>query len=118
MKRILVFLFLCSLTLPAADLSGNWPGVLQTPRGTDDHNPTLRQSGSAIAGAVAFSGKKWEIRNVSLSGQTLTFEVPIAGATPLVLFYDLRVNGDEISGKLTARQGAFPGGTAKFRRER
>jgi len=118
MKRILVILFLTSLALRAADLSGHWPGVLQTPRGADDHNLTLRQSGSAVTGAVTFSGKTWEIRNVNLDGQKLTFEITLSGANPLVLFYDLRVNGDEISGKLTASQGAFPGGTLKFKRER
>lgn len=118
MKRILVLLLFSALALPAADLSGNWPGMLETARAVDDHNLTLRQSGNTLTGTVAFSRGKWDIQNVKLDGQKLTFEVTMSGATPWVLSYDLLVTGDEITGKISGKQGPFPGGKVKFKREK
>ena len=118
MNRILVSLVFSALALTAADLSGHWPGMLETARGVDDHNLTLQQSGNTITGTIAFSRGKWDIQNVKLEGQKLTFEITISGATPWVLYYDLLVTGDEISGKISAKQGPFSGGKVKFKREK
>jgi len=118
MKQILVLLLFSALALSAADLSGSWPGMLETAKGVDDHNLTLRQSGNTLTGTIAFSRGKWDIQNVKLDGQKLTFEIMLTGATPWVLYYDLQVTGDEITGKVSAKQGPFPGGKVKFKREK
>jgi len=116
MRYITVLLLLASMALPAADLSGNWPGTLETSRGADSHNLALSQSGAAITGTVTFSNRKWDIQNAKLDGQRLTFEVTMSGANPWVLSYDLQVSGDEITGRLSAKQGPFPGGKVRFKR--
>jgi hypothetical protein len=118
MKHIVLILLLSTLAASAADLSGYWPGMLQTARGVDDHNLTLRQSGGALTGTVAFSKGKWDIQDAKLEGGKLTFHIALAGSVPMVLFYDLQVNGDEIGGTVTSKQGSFPGGKVKFKRER
>jgi len=118
MKQILLLLLLSAAALPAADLSGNWPGMLETARGVDDHNLTLRQSGATLTGTIAFSRGKWDIQNAKLDGQKLTFEVRLDGATPMVLYYDLQVTGDEIAGTISSKQGPFPGGEVRFKREK
>jgi len=118
MKRILMLLLFSVLALPAADLSGNWPGMLETSRAVDDHNLTLRQNGNTLTGTITFSRGKWDIRNVKLDGQKLTFEITLTGATPWVLYYELQVTGDEIAGKILSKQGPFSEGKVKFKREK
>ena len=118
MKRTAIILLLSALVLAGADLTGHWPGMLETSRGADEHNLTLQQNGNSVTGTVAFSGKKWEIRNAKLEGRRLSFEITTSGATPWVLFYDLQVSGEEMAGSLTAKQGPFPGGKVRFRREK
>lgn len=119
MKLVLLFFLLATaLCLQAADLSGNWPGIVETIRGVDTHNLTLRQSGNSITGVVSFSNRQWDIQAAKLEGQRLTFQITLSGANPWVLFYDLKVDGDEIAGKLTAKQGEFPGGKVSFKREK
>jgi hypothetical protein len=118
MKQILVLLLFSVLALPAADLSGSWPGMLETSRAVDDHNLTLRQSGNTLTGTITFSRGKWDIQNVKLDGQKLTFEITLSGATSWVLYYDLRVTGEEIAGNVSSKQGQFPGGKVKFKREK
>jgi hypothetical protein len=116
MRYIPVLLLLASMALPAADLSGNWPGTLETARGADSHNLTLSQSGGAITGTITFLNRKSDIQNVKLEGQRLTFEITMSGANPWVLAYDLQISGDEITGALSAKQGPFPGGKVRFKR--
>ena len=118
LKRILMLLLFAVWALPAADLSGSWPGMLETARAVDDHNLTLRQSGNTLTGTIAFSRGKWDIQNVKLDGQKLSFEITLTGATPWVLYYELQVTGDEIAGKVSSKQGQFPGGKVKFKREK
>lgn len=118
MKHILPILLLSTLAASAADLSGNWPGMLQTARGVDDHNLILRQSGGALAGTIAFSKGKWDIQDAKLDGGKLTFHIALAGSVPWLLYYELQVSGDEISGTVTSKQGPFSGGKVKFKRER
>jgi hypothetical protein len=115
MRRILTLLFLAVCAVWAADLSGRWPGTLETAMGRDGHDLTLAQNGTALTGTVAFSGGKWDIRNTSLEGEKLRFEVKLDG---MVLAYDLRVSGDEMSGTVTAREGGFPGGKVGFKRSK
>ncbi len=116
MRRIALVAALTALGLSGADLSGNWPGMLQTGMGVDDHNLTLRQSGPTLTGTVTFSNGKWEIRNAKLEGEKLTFEVTLTGSTPWVLMYELKVAGEEMTGTVKALDGPFPGGKVKFKR--
>lgn len=114
--RIAFLLLLAAVALPAADLSGDWPGTLQTAMGVDTHNLTLKQAGSAITGTVSFSNRKWEIHNGKLEGRKLKFEVSLSGSNPMVLAYDLDVGTDQMTGTVMANQGPFPGGKVTFRR--
>ncbi len=114
MQRTLFLLLAAALVLPAADLTGNWPGTLRTDAGVDNHNLTLKQSGSAIAGTIAIGKNKWDIQEAKLEGQKLTFVVALSPT--MVLAYDLQVKGGEISGTIAAKQGRFPGGDVKFTR--
>ncbi len=116
MKRIALVAALTAMGLCGADLSGNWPGMLQTGMGVDDHNLTLRHRGQALTGTVAFSNGKWEIRNTKLEGEKLTFEVRLDGSSPWVLVYELKVAGDEMTGTVKALDGPFPGGKVRFKR--
>ena len=118
MKYVLPIIALIAFGLHAADLSGNWPGVLQTGRGVDDHNLTLRLNGQALTGSVAFSNGKWDIRNVKLDGQKLTFEIALQGSSSWVLGYELNVAGDEMTGTVKALSGSFPGGKVQFKRKK
>lgn len=118
MRYCALLLLLTALVLPAADLSGDWPGTLQTAMGVDSHNLTLRQAGSAITGTVTFSNRKWEIQNARLDGQKLTFAVTLSGSNPWVLIYDLQVGADQMTGTVLAKQGPFPGGKVTFTRAR
>ena len=116
MRRIPLLLLLAAVALPAADLTGDWPGTLQTAMGVDSHDLTLKQTGSSLTGTVTFSNRKWEIQNAKLEGQRLTFVVTLSGSNPWVLTYDLQVGTDQMSGMLLAKQGPFPGGKVTFRR--
>jgi hypothetical protein len=117
-RRIALVTTFYALGLCGADLSGNWPGMLQTGMGVDDHTLTLRHSSEALTGTVAFSNGKWEIRNARLEGEKLTFEVRLGGSSPWVLIYDLKVAGDEMTGAVRALDGPFPGGKLRFKRAR
>lgn len=113
MRRLLFVLFSVVLTVAAADLSGKWPGTLETDRGTDAHSLALQQKGEVVTGTVDFSGGKFEIRKAKLTGTKLGFEITVGS---WVLRYDLQVNGNEITGTVKADSGPFPGGTVRFQR--
>jgi len=98
------------MTCRAADLSGMWAGTMEAvdrPEGrlTDKHYFDVKQSGDVISGTLGPKREgPWTVQGLKLNGGKLVFEVVTSKApNALVLIYDLQVSGDEMSGRIEAK---------------
>lgn len=97
-------------------IEGTWEYVAESPAGSNGGELTITKSGSDYAGTItlddpAGGGKITNpIKNVSLSGKTLTFEFDVnAGGSSLVVTVSGEVSGTEFEGNMSVAQfGSFP----------
>ena len=97
----------------APRLDGKWKMVLATAMGPQEMTGCFETDGAILRGELispvgsqAFEG--------TVSGNALTWEMKVTKPMSLTLKYDLKIDGDQLTGK--ARMGIF--GTAKVKGER
>jgi hypothetical protein len=100
----------------AANLSGKWTGPMETTRFKAQMELALLHEGtqlSAQARIVRDSGLKSEkpIHDLKVSGNDISFKIELGGAD---VQFNGRLNGDKLSGTLTAFQGASVAGTGTW----
>lgn len=95
---------------------GVWEYTAETPAGSNGGEITITKEGSEYAGTITLDdpsggGKiNTPIRNVSLSGKSLTFEFDVnAGGNKLVVTITGEISGSDMEGTMSVAQfGAFP----------
>jgi imidazolonepropionase-like amidohydrolase len=93
----------------AADPSGTWRISVHTPQGDHDVNLTVSRQGNAITGTLQGPEGPSQIRNATLEGNRLRFEVTInVGGDSLECVFSGMIEGDSIAGAITAgSMGSF-----------
>lgn len=99
-----------------ASIAGVWEYTSETPAGSSGGELTIIKSGSDYSGTITYddpagTGKKTApIKNVALSGNTLTFEFDVAaGGMSLTVNISGEVNGPTMEGTMSVAQfGSFP----------
>ncbi len=88
----------------AAEASGTWRGTLSDDRGGGDTALViLKQDGTMLTGTAGSSeADRHPIQNGKIQGDTVTFEVQ--GPPGAGLFFELKLNGDELAGKVEQRR--------------
>ena len=91
----------------ASNLSGKWTGPMQTPRFTAQMELALLHEGTQLSAQVRIvreNGLKADkpIRDLKVSGNDISFKIELGGAD---VQFNGRLNGDKLSGTLTAFQG-------------
>jgi hypothetical protein len=88
----------------AADASGSWRGTLSDDQGAGDSALLiLQQEGTKLTGTAGSNeGDRHPIQNGKVQGDTVTFEVQ--GPPGGILFFELKLNGDELAGKIEQRR--------------
>jgi len=100
----------------AANLSGKWTGPMQTPRFTAQMELALLHEGTQLSAQARFvrgDGLKSDkpIRDLKVSGNDISFKIELGGAN---VQFNGRLNGDKLSGTLTAFQGDSVAGTGTW----
>lgn len=83
-------------------VDGTWNLTMQTPMGERTSTVTLASAGGALTGTQAADGDQTEIFDGSTSGDDATWKVKIVNPMPLTLEFKGAVDGDTISGKVSA----------------
>jgi hypothetical protein len=102
MKWLLVLFTLFAFALAAADVSGTWKGMADTPNGKIERTFVFKVDGSKLTGETSseMTGKS-EIREGKVDGDTITFNIVAKiQDNEIKLIYKGKVSGDEI--KMTA----------------
>ena len=110
MKRLLLTLMVCSLTVVAADVSGNWKATAEGPNGSIERTFVLKVEGTKLTGETvsSFTGKS-TINDGKVDGDNLTFTITMKlQDNEMTMNYKGKVvNKDEI--KFTAESTAGGG---------
>jgi hypothetical protein len=80
-------------------VDGTWHLTLQTPIGEQKTSVTLSSAGGALTGRQSQGAASADIRDGTLSGDTVGWKVSITDPVPLTLAFSGTVSGDSISGK-------------------
>ena len=122
MRKTISILLFAAASMLAADWTGKWSGTLETVKGgpgappVDDHFLVLKQAGDEITGTAGpRQSAQWEIQNVRLSGNKLTFDTKAPGGV-FVLGYELELTQDAIVGRVVSKKGPEIEGKLKFKR--
>jgi hypothetical protein len=109
MQKLLFCLFLLTLTLSAADVTGKWSGSFETAdAGGETRTSTallnLKQAGSQITGTVGPNeGEQTAISKGTIDGDKIALEVQNEGRT---MQFRLLLAGDRLKGDATmTREG-------------
>ena len=91
----------------ASNLSGKWTGPMETTRFKAQMELALLHEGTQLSAQARFvreGGLKSEkpIRDLKVSGNDISFKIELGGAD---VQFDGRLNGDKLSGTLTAFRG-------------
>src|SRR5262249_20120938 len=89
---------------------GTWHLVMQTPIGERKSTLTIKQAGSGLTGKLAGEeGNATDIFDGKASGDGIAFKAAIKNPMPLTLEFTGKVNGDTISGNVSASGvGSWP----------
>ncbi|MDR3417211.1 MAG: xanthine dehydrogenase family protein molybdopterin-binding subunit [Nevskia sp.] len=100
---------------PAADSSidGTWKLVLATPLGPQTFNGRFKSAGNSVTGSLISDIGTENFQGV-LDGNNLKFDLKVTKPMSLTLKYDIRFDGDKLTGKV--KMGIF--GSAKLTGER
>ena len=90
----------------AVNLSGKWTGPMETTKFTAQMELALQREGSELSAQANFAKEALKstkpIRDLKVSGNDISFKTEIGGAN---VQFNGRLNGDKLSGTLTAFQG-------------
>ena len=90
----------------AANLSGKWTGPMETTKFTATMELALHREGTQLRAEARFAKDELKsakpLRALKISGNDISFKTDIGGAD---VQFNGRLNGDKLSGTLTAFQG-------------
>ena len=99
----------------ASSLSGKWTGPMETTKFTAQMELALRREGTQLSAEARFARDQLKstspIRDLKVSGNDISFKTEIGGA---IVQFNGRLNGDKLSGTLTAFQGTTIAGTGTW----
>ena len=97
LSSVLVLLVM-SATAFAADVDGNWTGIVQGPMGDIPVSFTFKADGTKLTGTtMGFDGSQVPIMDGKIDGNTITFTVTFDfGGMPFMLSYKGIVSSDQI----------------------
>ena len=88
---------------------GTWNLTMQTPIGERKSTLELATSGAALSGKLTAEGNSTPIYDAKADGDTLTWKADIKNPMPLSLAFTAKVDGDKISGTVSAGAiGSWP----------
>jgi hypothetical protein len=87
-------------------VDGTWNTVIATPMGQQSAVLDLVTDGGALTGTATQNGVPTELVDGQVDGNNITFTAAVTMPFPLELGFALTVDGDAISGTVTA--GPFP----------
>lgn len=92
-----------------ANVDGSWNTLTKSPMGDQVAVMTVESSGDSFAGSYSGPMGQVPIKNGKVDGNRLTWQFDITIPMPMTLDGDAVVDGDTISGTVTAGAfGAFP----------
>ena len=92
-----------------ANVDGSWNTVTKTPLGDQSAVLTITSSGDSFTGNYAGTMGNVETKDGKVGGDKLTFKIDITVPMPMTLDGEATVDGDTITGTLTAGAfGSFP----------
>ncbi len=98
MHKILVLLLVTVLAAFAADVTGTWKGVAETPMGPMDTSANLKADAGVVTGTLRLMDNDQKIEKGKLEGDNLSFELNMEFGT---LSYKGVVSGDAIKLKVS-----------------
>ncbi len=104
MRKAILAVVFCSLTLLAADVTGTWSGTVKIKRDGADQNDSayliLKQEGSTITGSVGgHADDLHPFENGKIQGDQITFEVPANNGSYKVSL-KLQEGGETLTGEV------------------
>jgi hypothetical protein len=89
--------------------AGTWKVAMQTPIGERKITLTLQAAGGALTGKMsAEDGNAVDIYDGKLAGSSASWKADIKNPMPLTLEFSGTVDGDKISGTVSAAVGSWP----------
>lgn len=96
----------------AAEVAGGWSYTADTPQGKNTGKIKIKKDGDGYTGTItsSFSEKEYEMKDVAVSGSSLTFYYNADfGGNSLKVEFSLTVDGNSFEGTMTAGNfGSFP----------
>jgi hypothetical protein len=90
-------------------VDGTWNLKMQTPIGERSSTLTLSRSGSGLTGTLAAEGNSTPLLEGKADGNAVRFKAQIKNPMPLTLEFDGSVDGDSITGTVSAGAvGSWP----------
>jgi hypothetical protein len=88
---------------------GTWKLSMQTPIGERKSTLALQSSGASLSGKLTSEeGASADIYEGKLSGNSASWKADIKNPMPLTLTFTATVDGDKISGTVSAAVGSWP----------
>lgn len=88
---------------------GTWKLSMQTPLGDRKATLTLASAGGALTGKLTGEeGNTTDIYEGKLDGNSASWKADIKSPMPLTLSFTSTVDGDKISGNVSAAVGSWP----------
>jgi len=88
---------------------GTWKLTMQTPLGDRKATLALQSAGGALTGKLTGEeGNSTDIYEGKLSGNVASWKADIKSPMPLTLSFSANVDGDKISGTVSAAVGSWP----------
>jgi len=92
-----------------ADVDGSWDTVTKSPLGDQKAVLTVKSDGATFTGSFAGAMGNAEVADGKVDGNHLTWELDVSVPMPLHLSCEATVDGDAITGTVTAGAfGSFP----------
>ena len=92
-----------------ATVDGNWDTLVKSPMGDQKAVLSIVSSGDTFSGTYSGAMGNTEIKDGKIDGDKLTWKIDITVPMPMTLDGEATVDGDTITGTLTAGAfGAFP----------
>ena len=95
----ILFLFVCSIAVFAADFNGTWTAAIDTQVGVQNYTFTFKVEGEKLTGKAksAFANAETEITEGVVKGDDISFvENLVYEGMPLKIIYKGKISGDEI----------------------
>jgi hypothetical protein len=114
--RIVILILLLAVAALAADITGDWKGDLQTPRGIVQVSYTFKQEGETLTGTWQTANTPvLQISEGKVKGDQITFVVLFDQNANITLAHEGTLKNDEIQFTMKP-SGEFPGSTVVARR--